>query len=275
MKITKEILNEIDHIKFGLENCDGYKIKPEDILDIWFENFEVDADGDKYTHDGRMILSKNMFKQLGDFAYDEYADGTIALDHDPEEEYYFYNRIMMDCDICQVHIVYKNGERFWFFVDYDPIYNELTGCDMDDSNCPSAELNENGDMLILFGKSSHAFHRVDNDYYSAIEGLDKSLPQKIEGILKVKITEIGNGGTSCWCPEGGLYVEMRIKNKKYSNKQLPLRFFDVSEFAFDFDLKNMGEEKFLISPTEDGRYFVQFGMLCNFYCSKIEVVKGF
>lgn len=275
MNITKEILKQIDHIEFGLENCDGYDIKPEDILDIWFDNFEYDEDKDKYVHDGRIVLSKNMFKQLGQFAFDEYADGTTALDHDKEEDYYFYNRIMQCCDICQVHIVYKNGDRLWFFVDYDPIESEMHGYEIEYSNCPSAELDENGDMIILFGKSSHAFQRVDNEYYNAIEGLTDLLPQKVKDILIVKIEEIGNGGTCCWCPEGGLLVESRIKNKGYRNKLLPLSFFEVSELTFDFDLKNIGDEEFLISPTKDGRYFVQFGMLCNFYCSKIKVFEGF
>ena len=100
MKITKGTLSEIDHIDLALENCDVYSIKSEDIVDILFDEFELDIGREKYNilRNGRIVLSKNMFHQLSRDAFMEFADGTTALDHDPEEDYYFYNRITSWCD---------------------------------------------------------------------------------------------------------------------------------------------------------------------------------
>ena len=277
MNITKETLSEIDYIDIALENCDSYSIKPENIVDILFDEFELDTGREKYSRsrNGRLVLSKNMFHQLSRDAFIEFADGTTALDHDPEEDYYFYNRITSWCDIVSIDIHYKNGKIFEFFVEYNPIINDLCGSDVEYSNCPSAEIDENGDMLILFGKSSHSPKRIDNDYFNVIEGLNELLPQKNIDTLWVVIETIGNDGVNCWSPDGGLYVEMRIKNKEYKNKCLPLEFFDVDKMAFCVDLKNMCEEDFNISPTADGRFFVQFGEICNFYCKRIKVFEGF
>lgn len=281
MNITKDILTEIDHIEFVLENCDGYSINPEDILDVWFDEIQFGAASynENIVHDGRILLSKNIFKQLGDFAYCEYEDGTTALNHDPEEHFYFYNRIMACCDITQVHFYYKNGKKLWLFVDYDPIENEMSGCEVEYSNCPSAELDDNGDMLISFGKSSHAFKRVDNDYYNVIDGLKEFLPQALKGILNVKFESFGNVESGWWSSENGLFndlfVEIRIQNKEYKNKYLPLQFSNVSKLIFILDFKNDSGEDLWISPAMDGKLFVQFGGRCNFYCKSIKVFKDF
>lgn len=277
MKITKDTLPQIDSIELALENCEGYVIKNEDIIDIWFDEIPVRTSGsdDDEVHDGRLIISKNAFKLLSSFAYDEYEDGTTALDHDPESDYYFYDRIISCCDICQVYIHFKNGKKIWFYVDYDPVISEIHGNEIEYSNCPSAELDENGDLLILFGKSSHAFHRVDDDYFNAIDGLSEYLHKKPKGILTVKIETFGNEGNFCWSPTDGMYIEMRIKNREYRNKCLPLQFFDISKLYFDFDFKCIRAEEFYISPLQDGSLFVQFGTLCSFCCKKIKVFEGF
>ena len=143
MNITKDVLPLIDHIELALENCEEYEIKAEDIIDIRFDEMQVSTVNSKYdtSHDGRLLISKNAFKVLSSFAHNKYADGTTGLDHAPEEQYYFHNRITMCCDICQVHVYFKNGKHVWFFVDYDPLVNELSGCEIEYSNCPSAELN--------------------------------------------------------------------------------------------------------------------------------------
>lgn len=277
MEITKEMIPDIDHIKLTLENCEGYTFKGEDIIDIHFCDIRVSEYDSRYytAHDGKLVLSKNTFKYLSSFAHDVFADGTTALDYDPEEYYHFYNRITKWCDVCQVHIYFKNGSRQWFFVEYDPIESGPLGYETECSNCPSAGLNENGDMLLLFGKSSRVFHRTDNDYFNVIEGLKERFPKGIKGTLEIELETFGNGGSACWAPDDGLYVELRIKNKGYKNKWLPLQFFDVSKLLFDFDLKNMGGEELLISPTMDGKLFVQIWPKCHFYCKRIKVFEGF
>lgn len=56
-------------------------------------------------------------------------------------------------------------------MEYDPIINCLCVCDVEYSNCPADEIDENGDMLILFGKLSRSPKRIDDNYYNLIEGL--------------------------------------------------------------------------------------------------------
>ncbi len=288
MQITRDTLPQIDHITLSLEGGEDFVIDGKSIIDIWFDEIQVGATiyGHDIAHDGRLVLSKDTFKVLSSFADNEYNDedkddvsqsfyfpeeAILESVHCPEEEYYFYNRITKWCDISAVYVYFKNGERVWFCVDYDPLENELLDYAVEYSNCASAELNEDGDMIILFGKSSHAFKRVDNDYYNVIEGLNEFLPQKIKETLIVKVENFENAGEYCCSPQGGLFIDLCIKNKAYKNKYLPLKFFNISELLFNLDFKYNDKERLLISPTISGKLLVQIGCICNFYCGKIEV----
>ncbi len=277
MKITKERLSLIDHISLILENCEVYDIKAEDILDIWFEEKQTDSSANKEieVNDGRLLLSKNAFKLLSCFAYVEYENGTTALDHDNEEDYYLYNRIMECCDICHVEIYFKDGVKVEISAGYDPLECYMYDFIADNSNVPTAELNEDGNLLILFGKSSRAFKRTDNNYSELIKGIKEHLSKGVKGLLEVNLETFANSGNCCFCADDGLFVDFRIKNKEYKNKILTLVFDKVENLQFNFDLKNLGAEDFLASRISDGRIFVQIGILCNFYCSDIHVFEGF
>ncbi|MDE6605737.1 MAG: hypothetical protein K2K85_06960 [Clostridia bacterium] len=288
MQITKDTLLQIDRISLVLENCKVYDIKSKDIVDIWFNEIqtrkhkyyglEYDYE-DEYSYyqkvdNGRIVLSKNAFNKLSSFAYDIYTDETPALERDSEDVYYLSNRILGSrwCDICQIDIFFKDGTDINFYVDCDPIVDHKFDRELEYSNCPSAELDVNGDMLILFGKSSRTFHRIDNDYFNAIEGLEKFLHKRFNGEISVIIESIDNC-VCCSYAKRELYMETIMQNKGYLNKHLPLKFSGVKEFTFDLDFNNKARKQFLISPTENGEYFVQFDCDCNFFCKKIEVAQ--
>ena len=97
MQITKDMLPNIDRVCLALENCEDYNIKSEDIIDIWFDEQQPTPSNAWYdcstSNDGRLVISKNAFKQLSSFAYNKFADGTTALDYEPEENFYLFNRL--------------------------------------------------------------------------------------------------------------------------------------------------------------------------------------
>ena len=176
---------------------------------------------------------------------------------------------------CQVIVSFKNGEIVKLFVEYDPLESYLWGREIEYSNCPSAELNENGDMLILFGKSSRSFHRTENDYLNFIEGLKAYFPKGINGTLEIELATFGNAGHSCWCPDNGLFVETYVRTKGRLKKYLPLVFNEVTKLEFNFGFGIAGKDELNIATTEDGKLFVQIGESCNFYCKSIKVFEGF
>lgn len=271
MTITKELIPQIKYIRLTLENCEEFDIQGEDILDIYFEDFHVT----RYNKDiikadnGRLALSKNCFKVLSSFVNSNKKNGEL------ESTDYFYSRIAMCCDVTWVTIFYKNGEKVSFIVEYNPLENDLWGCEIEYSNCPSAELDGNGDLLILFGKFSRAFRRTDNDYFNVIERLNVYLPKVIKGALKIELLTFGNGGPNCWNPDGGLFMEVAVLNKGHKCKYLPLVFSEVSNLEFNFAFGGQEVDELNVSTTQDGKLYVQVGDVCNFYCTHIEVFKGF
>lgn len=263
MNITCDLLPDIDHIEIETDDGENFFVRAEDIIDIWFDeiSFNAGSSGEN-ERDGRLVLSKNTFMQTSSLKNDGFEE--------TRDEIRLFDRIMQRCDIISVCIVYKSNERLNINVDFDPLENLMQGNIIEYSNCPSAETNENGDLVILFGKSSRSLKRVDNDYYGYIDGFDEYMTKDLYSELALKIQEIQNlcDGVN---PENGLFVLSQIRNRGYHHMLLPLLFYDVSFINFDFDFDNTTEVFLNISPTADGRYFVQFDDTCNFFCSRIAV----
>ena len=271
MHIPNEILSRTTFLSLGLENCDEFRIPIQAVLDFGFDEPEIDKHGYSIVHDGYLILSKNIFAQPSQFAVSEIAEDFPGF----YSANCLYTRLTTCCDIVQIHFIAQDEITFGFHVDYDPIENLMTGCEVEYSNCASAEPNENGDLLVLFGKSSHAFQRIDHDYFRAIQGLAEFLPQKFRGILTVNPISMKKSASYFDGTENEMFAEMRIRNKEYKEKYLPLRFFEVTEFAFDFVFECEENLPLYLSPTANGQHFVQFGERCNFFCNKIEVCFEF
>ncbi len=211
---------------------------------------------------------------LSDIAKEKYEDGTTGLDVYDIDSLKLRNRLLNCCDITQVHIYFNDGSRIWFFVPYDPLEEEMHGSEIDLSNCSSAELDENGNVLILFGKSSHSYNRVDNNYEDLIIGFKDEIPNKINKPLKVKIEEISNTESDYRCPR--LFVDVRVQDKAYRNKYLRLVFADVKDLSLQINPDTLYETLELVaSRISTGDIFVEFGSELNFYCQCIKTYSDY
>lgn len=271
MKIDMNSLKDIKYIFFALENCEGFDIEAKYILDIWFDEIHrsVGPNQEDEVYDGRLVLSKDCLDLLSSVATEKYTDGTTGLDVYDIDSLKLRNRLLNCCDITQVYIYFNDGSRVWFFVPYDPLEEEMHGFEIDLSNCSSAELDENGNVLILFGKSSHSYKRVDNNYEDLILGFKDEISNKIKKPLKIKIEEISNSESDYRCPR--LFVDIHVQDKAYRNKYLKLVFEDIKELAFDIypDILQKTMELW-VSRISTGDIFVEFGAELNFYCQCIK-----
>ncbi len=269
-------LKDIKYISLALENCEGFDIEAKYILDIWFDEIHmgVGYNPKNKVYDGRLVLSKDCLDLLSSVAYVEFVDGTTGLDVYDKDTLKLRNRLLNCCDITQVHIYFNDGSRVWFFVPYDPLEDEIHGREIDLSNCSSAEFDENGNVLILFGKSSHSYNRVDNNYEDLILGFRDEITNKITKPLKVKIEEISNTESDYRCPR--LFVDVRVQDKAYRNKNLKLVFEDIKDLTLEINTDALQKTVELMSSRiSTGDIFVEFGTELNFYCQCIKTYSAF
>lgn len=271
MKFGKGMIEEIESIELVLENCECYDIPASDVMDFWTD--EVKKGPGEYGHvdDGGLRISKNAFHLLSNMAKASYADGTTALDHEPEEIFYLSNRIIDCCDICQIEVKFKDGCKILFFVPYDPLESNLNGGEIDLSNCPSAELDENGDMLVLFGESSHAYRRVDNNYSELIIGIGDIIKKPLSE-LQVKIEKFINIDYDCRCPK--FFIEIELKNRGYSGKKVELVFEDVQKVNFEISFYNE-KRSIWMSRISTGEIYVEIENFCSFCCHAIKTYAAY
>lgn len=275
MKFDKSMLSEIEYISLALENCEDFDIDNKDILDFWTSEVKmgVGHNGENEIDDGGLVISKKAFHNLSSFATQEYADGTTPLDHEPEEIYYLYNRIIDCCDICQVHVKFTSGKKIWFFVPYNPLENKMHGSEVDLSNCPSAELDENGNMLILFGQSSHAYKRIDDNYFDLIIGLKEELKQPLKDTLEIKLEKFSNVECDYRCPR--LFVDLHMVNKGYLGKRLSLVFENVANVHYEISFNTDEKRHLYMSRISTGQIFVEIDDVCTFYCHAVKTYSAY
>ncbi len=141
---------------------------------------------------------------------------------------------------------------------------ESSGGEVDLSNCPSAELDGNGDLLILFGTSSHAYKRTDNNYSDLVIGLKDEIKKPLEKPLQIMLTSFSDNENDYRCPR--FFLGARLMNKGYSGKKIQLVFEDVRDISFDIDFEEEGKRHLWMSRISTGDIFVEIENLCAFYC---------
>lgn len=275
MKFDKTMSDQIEFISLALENCENLEVFGDDILDFWTSEIRmgVGSYGENEADDGGIVISKRAFKNMSSAATEEYEDGTRGLDYDPEEVFYLYNRLMKCCDICQIFVKLKDGGELLFSVPYDPLESDLCGNEIDLSNCPSAELDANGDLSIFFGASSHTYQRTDNNYFDLVIGLKDEIKHKLNGPLQIWIDTFSNTKSDYRCPR--LFIGMRIANHGYSGKKMNLVFEDIKNVTYDISFGEEEKRHLWMSRISNGEIFVEIEGFCTFYCQGIKTYSHF
>ncbi len=254
-----------------LENCETFEVRAEDVLEFELAGVRPTEPfgGDGYrAEDGRLRLHKRAFNVKSNFADVQFADGTHALDHDPAEDFLLGNRILSCCDVTQLHVRDRSGKTTVYYVPYDPLESILTGAEIDLSNCPSSECDENGDLLLLFGASSRSYHRTDNNYFDLVEGLREELGG-VKGTLRGEFESFSNVILSSGAER--YFISLRPLHAK---TQLRLVFDGVHGAHFDCSFGKLLGCLFM-SRISTGEIFVEVDGFCTFYCTSAKTYAVF
>jgi hypothetical protein len=266
MKIEKSNLSEIKSIFLILENCEDFCIDAKDVVDIFVDNIKPckTNENEFESNDGRLIISQKGMKNLSSF----FAELEQNWCPDPET-FSLKTRLLRYPNICYLEVKYKDGKKMMIHLPYNPLRCIIHGEEIELSNCPSAEVDKNGNMLILFGKSSHAPKRKDNNYRDLIDGFEKLEKTRVPKVLKVKVVRI-----QFYNDKKGESFSMTFVDKDKDNheKTFKLVFESFTDICIDCSASILQTEIDLnISRLNDGKIAVQLGKVINFYCKGIKL----
>ena len=258
MEITKETLKTIKSIELALENCDYFEIPSEEVLDINFLNITLKDDGN-YAEDGFILLSKNATKILSsmsdDFDNEEYVE---------KDFYSLKNRLKDYCDLCHIILNYKDGSTDTIYIPFEPLEGVITWF-IEYTNCASAEILDDGSMLISCGKDSKLLSRVDDNYNDLIVWFDKRVKQKFKDIMNVQIYRFESSKEIT----NNLEMDCKILNNQLKGMNLNLEFCDVSCLNFALDFGRDNKHCLCMSRLKDGTIFVRISDMIEFRCRAI------
>lgn len=269
----------IKSISVGCENCDNFDINVVDIVDVHLEITYIPEKGNYIcyqTKAGRLEIHKNAAKTVSTF----FDDDSTGVEDDFYDDCYMVERLAnmgennLGCDVCVLGLEYLDGKHISVYPPYDALENSR-GCEIEMSNCPSFEILDNGNMLLLFGDDSKSARRIDNNYDDLIIGWagfigDKKTPE----ILEVKLINIKNLENDYRAPR--LFMNAIITNKHLNKKIIEIVFEDFSDLSFDLYDNCFDKCELHIAQLVSGRIFVKFEYIdLEFECACIRTYENY
>ena len=134
------------------------------------------------------------------------------------------------------------------------------------SNCPSFELDNDGNIIIAFGERSKQPRRKDNNYAELIEGWKGALGDYEPKILNVVVKSLSSFGEE----ETNYAVVFEICDDLCKEKRLKLMFMDCEGIAMELFFPISGECEVVMSKMANGRIYVGFqGLGMDFICASV------
>ena len=235
--IKKDCLNKYNSVNLHLENIECFNIPIEYVLDIYAL---IEKEDDEYNAiEGYLLLSSKASKLVSDM----YDKGKKNL-------YYLSNRIPKYLDICRLTL--KGEDELSFSVLYDPVL-DVDYSPFEFSNCCSYEINEDGNILIKFGKLSNCpiVERKPSSYY--IDGW------KDRFIFQEYIIILDNSDYKL------IKKDELLLNTMYKEEKISILFKGISKFKKYMD----GAECLEIYQLVDESFFVVLEDEISFKCKSI------
>jgi hypothetical protein len=265
--IDKAFLKNLKQFSIVFENCESFDIDGEKLTDIYLEAAladEYENQAHYKTDDGKIEIDSSAAHTLSSFYYDyldlEKENTDIFGEHTAESDDYLSERIRHGtaggCDICAVYFEMNDGAYFSVYLPYNPL-EDTHGFGIELSNCPSVEVKENGNILLLFGKSSKAAKRTDNNFADLIIGWKDFYPKKKKPpkAFKVCMNGIQNLERTGRVPR--LFIRFYLLNKQFDYDYLELVFEDYDCLSFDLHSFAFERCEFEMSKLLNGRIFVK------------------
>ena len=260
--VNKEFLKEFDSILIALENCDVYKVGIENILDVYCELAPIGKNGSNYrTEDGFIKISQKASQTAEE---NTISDNMIGTDWDQR----LLDRLKMcdGVDMISFSLRRKGKRDIDIYVPYDPLENILYGTEIELSNCPSLEIDNEGNMIIAFGKRSKQPRRKDNNYSELVAGWEDAFGEYKPKILRVKADKLeGFYGDSDM-----IIFSFKIRDKSCKKEYAELLFKGCDSVSVETYFPQKGNCDIVMSKMANGRIYVGFdGLGIDFRCASV------
>ena len=261
--IDKKFLNNYKTLSVVLENCDVYIIDVQDVLDIFCEAKLINENGKEYrTTDGFIKISARA-SQTKEYSTLRYPETCTDWNYSLKER---LEMLDSGADMTSFSLKDKNNRAISIYVPYNPLEDVLYGSEIELSNCPSFETDEDGNMIIAFGERSKQPKRKDNNYAELIEGWKDAFGEYQPKVLKVKADTLSTFGDN----QTNISFCFKICNKNSKKSFAELIFMDCKNISADMYFPNKRNCEIVMSKMEDGYIYVGIGGLgVDFICSSV------
>ncbi len=261
--VNKELLGKYQSLLVVLENCDVYEIATEDILDVYCEVELINKKKNEYrTGDGFIKIAARASQT---------AECSVLRDDEigTEWDHRLKERLEMcgGCaDMTSFSLRDKKNQDMDIYVPYNPLEDIMHGSEIEWSNCPSLETDNDGNMIIAFGERSKQPKRKDNNYTELIAGWKDAFEESGPKVLCVVVDSLDMFGVE----QKNISVSFKICDKFCKKKFAKLVFLDCKDIAVEMFFPEKGDCEIVMSKMADGRIYVGFnGLGIDFICSSI------
>lgn len=262
MVVNKQLLSSYKLISIGLENCDVYEIAIQDVLDIYCEAELISNSVGYFVLDGFVKISSRASQTLE--AFDLRKNRT-----DSEFYYRLKERLEMcngGADVTSFSLKDESGKSLEFYPPYDPLQSALRGSELELSNCPSLEIDCDGNMVIAFGESSKQPRRKDNNYAELVDGWKDAFGENAPKVLSAKVKEIFKFGEDTT----NYLISFKISKKFCKSGFAELVFWNCQNVNVEMNFPLKGDCDIHMSKMMDGRIYVGFqGLGMEFTCESV------
>lgn len=261
--INKDFLSKSKNIIIGFENCDAYIIEAKDVLDIYCKATQIGKTQLYRTDDGYIKISSNASQNKEvSLEHNRNLDGT-GYDIRFEQRLRYCGS---GVDMTSFSLAVDESGKIEVYLPYDPLESALTRCELDLSNCPSAEIDDDGNMLIYFGKSSKQPIRKDNDYSNLVLGWRETFGDYSPKVLSAKASGLASFGEK----QNNLSLTFETSGKKLGKRTVEFMFFECFDTRVQANFPLKGKCKIIMSKMADGTFYVAFdGLGIEFFCTSI------
>lgn len=261
---NKEFLNNYKSLLVVFENCDVYEIAVDDILDIYCVAEQIGKKKNEYQAKKGYIKIAARASQTIECSVLENHEIDTEMDHRLQE------RLNM-CDGCaDITSFSLNNDRkcdIDIYVPYDPLLDILHDNEIEFSNCPSFEIDNEDNMIISFGECSKQPKRKDNNYSELIDGWNDAFGDFEPKILKVKALTLLSFGDK----QTNFLFSFEFSNKNSKKDYAELVFIDCKTVSVEVSFGKIVDCEIIMSKMANGHIYVGFcGVGIDFICSSVQ-----
>ena len=264
MLVDKELLKYYKTLLVVLENCDVYEIAVDDILDIYCEAKPIGKKKNEYsTNDGFIKIAASASQTI---------ECTISRNHEigTEWDHRLKERLEMcgGCaDMTSFSLSDSKKSDIDIYVPYNPLEDINYGGEIELSNCPSFEIDNDGNMIIAFGERSKQPKRKDNNYAELIDGWKEAFGDFEPKVLKVKAERLSSFGDT----QKNLSFYFKVRNKNSKKDFAELVFIDCKNVSAEMCFTKARNYEIVMSKMADGYIYVGIdGLGIDFTCSSVQ-----